>query len=404
MAAEYQFHGIVDLRATVTDSLASSYLAGGQGKFGLNNGEQLSLGQAGALISVDWENGLSAHSVLNAYINSESGNDNVLGLTEGFLKYRTVPNDDGYRLQIRAGIFYPEISLENHAFAWASQNTLNSSFINTWIGEEIRVLGSEFKLTRLGRINNNKFDLSLSGSVFANNDPAGALLAWHGWTMSSRQTLWTEKRPITWFPARAMGDVLSEQAADSDPFFELDGRLGYHLRSEWSLHNKGSISVGYYDNNAVPYEVEKGQYGWRTQFYHLGIQWRLSSALSLTSQYMIGSTLMQSAPGVDVVNNDYESVFTALTYRWHQLLGTKKHQSTIRLEYFSVDDKDDTVGDNNNEHGHALTLNHTYRFSKHWFLACEYNVIDSYRPARVYENQSVDLVEQQLQLAARYFF
>lgn len=403
-SAEYKMHGILDIRATATDSLEKSYMAAGQGKFGLNDGEHLSVAQAGTELSVLWDNGLSAHGIINAFANTETANDTVIGVTEAYLKYRTLPNSEGYRLQIKAGFFYPEISLENNAYAWASRDTLNSSMINTWLAEEVRLLGSEFKVTRLGRINNNKFDLSLSTSLFVSNDPSGALLSWHGWTMSSRQTLWGEKRALPWFPAREPGNDLAEQAGESDPFVELDNQVGYHVRGEWLLHNKGAISAGYYDNRATPYEVVDGQYGWDTRFYHLGIKWSLSKNISLISQYLAGKTLMQGPDRHDVVNNDYASGFIALTYKWRAWLGNNKHKSTVRIESFSVTDNDKTVGDDNNENGDALTLNHTYRVSKHWFLSSEVNLIDSYRPTRAYENQDIDLIEKQFQLAARYFF
>lgn len=403
-AAEYKLHGILDVRASVTDSLEKSYLNAGQGKFGNSDGQHLSIAQAGAEMSILWDNGLSAHGVINSYLSTEENYNNTLGFTEAYLKYRTIPNSAGYRLQIKAGIYYPEISLENNAFAWASRDTLNSSMINSWLAEEVRVLGSEFELTRLGRINNNKFDVSLSASIFMNNDPAGALLAWHGWTMSSRQTLWTEKREIPWFPARNPDGDLADQAAASDPFLELDNKVGYHIKNEWRLHNKGTLSLGYYDNRAVPFEFKNGQYGWHTRFLHLGVKWRLAKNLSLTTQLLSGKTLMQAPDKHAVVNNDYASGFAAFTYQWRDWLGNNKHKSTLRVEHFLVEDNDLTEGDDNSEHGQAITFNHTYRLTKHWFLASEYNLIDSHRPARAYENQDIDLVEQQLQIAARYFF
>ena len=401
IAAEYSIHGLVDLRASHTDSVNKSYLSAGQGKLGLNQGNDFFLAQGATQLAVNWDNNISAHAVVNAYLSDQ---DKAVGLTEGYLKYRSLPNQAGYRFQLKSGIFYPEISLENDAFAWASKNTLNSSFINTWIAEEVRVLGTEFKATRLGRINNNKFDLSASATAFINNDPTGALLAWHGWTSSSRQTLWTEKRAIPWFPALDEGKELENQARASDPFLELDNQLGYHLRVQWSLQSKGAVSIGYYDNQATPYKVVQGQYGWDTRFYHAGFEWKLSSSLLLTAQYLAGETLMQNIDREDVVNNSYMSQFIALTYRWKTLLGNNKHKSTLRAEQFSVTDHDQTEGDDNNEEGYALTLNHTYRLSQHWFLAAEATLIDSSRAARVYEEQAVDLVERQYQASARYFF
>ena len=407
MSVEYGIHGIADFRLTAVDSLAQSYLAAGQGKLGLNDGAHASLAQGATQLSATWDNGLSLHSIVNAYANTESANDSKIGITETYFKYRTIPNQDGYRFQIKTGIFYPEISLENDAFAWASKDTLNSSMINTWIAEEVRVLGSDFKATRLGRLNNNKFDLSFSASAFINNDPTGALLAWHGWTSSSRQTLWTETRKIPWFPALDVGNDLEGQARYSDPFLELDNNLGYHLNIEWKLHGQGELSAGYYDNRATPYKVINGQYGWDTRFYHLGAKWSLSRNITLVAQYLAGDTLMQNTAKEDVVNNSYKSAFIALSYRWLEVLGNKKHKTTLRTEQFSVTDHDDTEGDDNNEDGIAVTLNHTYRVNRNWFVAAEVNVIDSKRPARFYENQNVDdidLVEKQLQLSARYFF
>lgn len=400
-AAEYKVNGIVDIRATNTDGFSESYINAGQGKFGLNDGTQLSIAQIGADLSASWDNDISAHVVVNGYVDGE---DDVLGVTEAYLKHRSLPNDGGYRFQSKAGIFYPEISLENDAFAWATKNTLNSSMLNTWIGEEVRVLGSEIKITRLGRLNNDSYDISLSGTAFVNNDPAGSLLAWHGWTMNTRQTLWTESRPLPWFPALAPDGPLAGQAKQSDPFIELDDRIGYHVRSEVKFHNKGEFSVGYYNNNATPNIVKNGQYAWKTRFYHLGAHWRISDELSLVAQYLNGDTLMQSPYKEDVVNNDYATGFVSLTYKWHSIVNNKKHKSTIRIEEFSIDDNDMTWGDNNEENGHAITVNHHYRLTKQWFLSAEFNYIDSHRPARYYTHQDVDLIEKQFQLAARYFF
>lgn len=405
VAIEYDFHGVFDIRVSSTNGFNKGYIAGGQGKFALNDGQQLAIAQMGTELSARWENGLSVHGVFNAYlqgIDDTEGND--IGVTEAYFKYRGLPNSSGYRIQIKGGIFYPEISLENNALAWASKNTLNSSTLNTWIGEEIRVLGSEFKVTRLGRMNNDNFDLSLSGTAFINNDPAGALLSWHGWTMSNRQTLWGDAQKLPWFPARDDDSALAGQADKSEPFLEIDNNIGYHVRGEWSLHGKGELSAGYYDNKATPYIVSNGQYGWRTRFYHLGASWNFSKSISFLAQYLAGDTLMQSHLRQDVVNNDYANAFVSLTYKWHQIMDNKKHKSTIRIEEFSITDNDNTLGDNNNENGQAVTLNHSYRLTKHWFLSAEFNRLNTHRSARQYQFKSDDFVEKQVQLAARYFF
>ena len=92
MAAEYSFHGVADIRVSATDSLDKNYFSAGQGKFSSSEGEQVSLAQAGAELSVEWDNGLSGHSIINGYASSEESNENVIGFTENYLKYRSLPN------------------------------------------------------------------------------------------------------------------------------------------------------------------------------------------------------------------------------------------------------------------------------------------------------------------------
>lgn len=394
LAAEFKANGIVDMRLSSNDS-SKSYLSGGYGKFSSNSSAALSIPQLAGEFKVLWDNGFSANLVVNSY---SENNQSDIGMTEAYLRYKSLPNSAGYRWENRTGVFYPKISLENEAFAWASINTLNSSTLNTWVGEETKLLGTQAKITRLGRQNGDDFDLSLSASIFANNDPSGALLSWHGWTMSNRQTLWQQSRAFPQMPASEPGGMLQDQAKRSNAFLEIDNRLGYQLQFDWNQHKKGKFNIGYYDNRAKPYIVKNGQYGWGTKFIYGGTHWRLAKDLSLTAQVLKGSTLMQSPNRVDVVNNDYQSAFVSVTKK------RKKSRYTLRLEEFSVTDNDSTAGDNNNEYGKAATFNYTYRYSKPWFLSFEYNWIKSNRPSRAYQNQAVDLTEQQVQLAARYFF
>ncbi|MGJ8692295.1 MAG: hypothetical protein ACSHW0_07420 [Thalassotalea sp.] len=395
LAAEFSAQGVVDVRLTHNDTI-TSFRDGGYGKFDLTNGENFSLAQAGISIKAEWDSGLSAHIVANGY---QQNNTTRAGLTEGYLKYLSLPNESGYRWQSKLGFFYPEISLENNAIAWASKNTLNSSAINTWIGEEVRVLGNEYSLVRLGKFHDSQFDVSGTLGVFKNNDPSGALLAWHGWTVGNRQTLWTEKVTLPPLLALQTGNPLDgQQAVASDPFYEVDNNFGWHGNAKLKWHKKGKILVGYYNNKAQPFLVEKGQYGWRTRFYHLGFEWHFTNAWQLTGQYLYGDTLMQNSDRDNIVKNDYSSAYLALSKRF------KQHRYTLRVEEFSVRDKDSFAFDNNNETGNSFTVNYTYRWSKPLFLALEHNWINSTRYARAYSDQKIKLIEQQSQLSLRYFF
>ena len=44
---------------------------------------------------------------------------------------------------MKTGAFFPTISLENDDLGWTSPYTLTPSAINSWIGDELRTIGSE---------------------------------------------------------------------------------------------------------------------------------------------------------------------------------------------------------------------------------------------------------------------
>src|SRR5258705_9405197 len=56
--------------------------------------------------------------------------------------YRPV-STSAFRWSIKAGAFFPPISLENTEIGWTSPWTLTPSAINAWVGEELRTIGLE---------------------------------------------------------------------------------------------------------------------------------------------------------------------------------------------------------------------------------------------------------------------
>ncbi|WP_133405549.1 hypothetical protein [Parashewanella tropica] len=392
VAVEQKWSGIIDVSVANTDS-TQSYLEGGLGKFRANNGTQLALSQVGLSHHLQLNDHWSTKVVANGYWDNV---DNGIGITEAIVKYRGLPSENGYRVEAQAGIMYPNITLENLATAWASPYTLNYSAINAWLAEEVRHAGMRIGITRLGKFHQSPHSFSLNIEAFANNDTTGALLAWHGWTQSSRQTLWHETIPVPKLPQ--FKGALSGQAKQSDPFLELDNRLGTHISAQWSWRGKGRLLAGYYDNNANTKIVKNGQYAWRTRFHHLGVKWRLPARIEMIAQYMKGDTLMMDPKGFDAVNNDYQSANLLLSRRWNQ------HTLSGRIEHFSVTDNDKVAVDNNNESGRSLTLSYRYRIQRGWFIHTEFNWIDSERQARTSIGLPKHLIERQWQLATRYFF
>lgn len=392
LALEGSVKGIADLRLSHTEGL-QSYVSGGQGKLQHSSGADLSVGQLGLAGVLDLSDELSLHGVLNGFSDSEKDR---IGVTEIYLRYRTLPGPSGFRNGLRAGVFYPAISMENHATAWSTANTLTPSTMNSWIGEELRATGIEYTAEWLGKFRDKEYDVKLNGTLFYNNDTAGALISWHGWTQSSRQTVLGERLPLPSTPA--LNTVLLTQSRSSDPFHEEDDKPGYMTSIEWNLHTKGKFQLGYFDSNTSPYTETNGQYGWDTKFLFGGFQWKLSPQWSLQGQVMQGDTLMQSPDRIDVVNNDYRSAYLSLG--WKQ----GPHRVNTRLEEFSVTDNDNTAGDNNDEYGKAVTLSYRYRLNRQLFMLGEYSWINSQRFARLYSGDDELQIERQIQLSIRYYF
>lgn len=387
-AAEQSFHGLLDIRYRIADSIPS-YLEGGYGKFTVDDGGDLSLAHGGLAWRGDFGRGFGAYVVANYY----PDRDDSIGVSEAYLSYRSLPSADGLRLDARAGLLYPKVSMENVLTAWTSPYTLDYSTLNAWLAEEVRHQGAEASVTWLGKFRGAQYDLRLGLALLRANDPIGAMVAWHGWVSGSRQSMWDEKLPL---PNSELGFVPDA----SDPFLELDDRLGYHATAEWEWHAHARVLVGHYDNRANP-EVFNAdlQWSWTTRYSHMGFKWQWSENIELIGQYLQGNTMMRSARNsVDLVNNDFQSAFLMLSRQ------AGPHRLTGRVEEFSVDDRDTITVDNNDEYGRGFTLSYGYRLSRHWFLQGEYTWLQSDRPSRQLHGHPMDLREQQAQLAVRYFF
>ena len=391
-ALEADFSGLLDLRLGHSHGL-DSYVSGGQGKLQHSPGTRLSLGQASLISDLTLTDQINLIGVLNGFSDEDKSR---LGVTELYLRYRGLPDDSGFRQGLKAGLFYPAISLENRARAWSTANTLTPSTMNSWIGEELRATGLEYTAEWLGKFRDKSYDLKLNGTVYFNNDTAGSMLSWHGWTQSSRQTVLGEELEIPYFPA--LDNDLSAQARDSDPFHEEDGKPGYMVSLELNLERRRQLQLGYYDSNANPYSETNGQYSWHTKFLFAGINWPIDRNWSLQGQIMSGDTLMQSPQRVDVVNNTYQSAYLSLGWK------SGRKRLNARVEEFSVTDRDNTYQDNNKEYGKALTLSYRYQFARQWFMLGEFSWLDSHRPARWYQGEAVDQVERLSQLGVRYYF
>ena len=81
---------------------------------------------------------LSAVAVLRGEPEQRTGID----MLEGYVSWHPAAAGP-VSWSVKTGAFFPTISLENDDLGWTSPYTLTPSAINSWIGEELRTIGSE---------------------------------------------------------------------------------------------------------------------------------------------------------------------------------------------------------------------------------------------------------------------
>ena len=322
----------------------------------------------------------------------------VADFTEAYLEWRPVPRS-GNRYRLKLGAFYPQVSFENVEPGWSSPYTISSSAINTWIAEEIRTIGAELSVSRRPASLGGRHTFGAQAAVFYANDPAGALLAWKGWSVHDRQTRFGDELPLPPLPVIQPGRLFERQDPFVAPFMEIDGRAGFYLNGEWRVGQRFAVRAMYYDNRGDPEGFKDGQYAWLTKFAHVGTQIALPGDVGLIAQWMRGSTQMgPKVAGAHLVDAEYDSQFVLLTRRFD------RHRLSLRYDRFEVTQNDATQEDNNPENGHAWTLAYRFRATKTAQLVAEWLSIKTHHCGWVYYGISPTATEQQLQLSLRLTF
>jgi hypothetical protein len=323
----------------------------------------------------------------------DDGLGSPLDVTEAYLEWRPVPSSAN-RYGIKAGAFYPRISFENTGPGWGSPYVLTSSTINTWVAEEVRTVGAEFSWTRRLSTPGVRHEFGVQMAAYVANDPTGALLTWKGWSAHDRQSRFSDRLPLPLLPQIQPGGVLESQAPYTTPFREVDHRIGYYINAEWRIGNRLQARAMRYDNRADPEAVRNGQYGWYTEFNHLGLKAALPGDVGLIAQWMGGTTVMGSPTGdIYPVDVEYDSRFVLLTRSFDA------HRLSLRYENFHAGDRDMTPDDDNSEAGLAWTASWRYRFSDRLAVATEWLSIKTSRASWAYFDLGPTATEQQLQLS-----
>jgi hypothetical protein len=328
------FSGLVDARLVSAGS-QTSFVDGGFGKsrFGQNrDGARL------AEVALAWNPQLTRS--LSAVVSGEhqDGQSRWADIGEAYLRYRSNPQS-AVRITGRAGLFYPNISLEHDGLDWSVPDTITPSAINSWVGEEVKVEGVEATIRGmvLGQ------DLALTGGAFQGDDTAGTLLTFRGWSLSDlKATLGgTFKLP----PLSDFMEYKQRHATTNS--LEIDNRTGVYGNLVWRPNPSTTLNLFTYDNEGDEVGVTPlVEWAWSTRFTEAGANVRLDPQTLFRAQAMRGETFMgyPSAEGiwVDVV---FSSAYVSLT----RDMG--KTSATGRIDVFGVTDKTTRTLDNNDEHG-----------------------------------------------------
>jgi hypothetical protein len=320
-------------------------------------------------------------------------------LTEAYLEWRPVPRSAN-RYRLKVGAFYPRISLENVERGWTNPYLQNSSAINTWVAEELRAFGAELSWNRKPASLGGSHEFGINAAVFWGNDPAGSLLAWKGWSVHDRQSRFSDKLPLPPLPQIQPGMMFEAQDPYVTPFREIDNAAGYYVNLEWRFANRILVRAMTYNNEADPTSIVSGQYGWYTEFNHVGVQATLPGDVGLLAQWMDGTTVMgpDMGGGIHPVDVEYDAYYLLLTRQWG------RHRLSARYDNFGMTQNDSTPEDNNPESGHAYNIGYQFELAEFATLGVEWLSIKTHRCAHVYYGLEPSVTEEQLQLTMQLRF
>ena len=351
----HQTSGIVQAGYVVTDS-QTSFLNKGTGTL-RHDEDSIVLQQAIVQVDSTWTSGFSSTLILNAYTDGEQN----IAPSQVQLKYQPIIKTE-IKYKLRIGMFYPELSVENTDTGWLSPDTYTQSAINSWFGEELRIFGIEASLFKSGRRSASPWSWDTKIGFYKGNDPIGSIIAWRGFGMHDRQSLFKERVEFAAYPFVVSTEGINHPSW-VEPFRELDGRVGGYLGVHLNYLRHTEFKYYRYDNFADPNAVNSQRlYAWRTKFHSLALNHRVNKNWQVKSQLLHGSTLM----GNNFVHVDYIAGFLQSTYT---LSATSK--VTARIDVFDVSERDDIPEDVNTSFGHAITLNYQYKINQQWRIGSE---------------------------------
>jgi hypothetical protein len=381
-ASTFSFNGYADFRLVLPPS-EKSWLDGGLGKlrYGASQPDpDFRFAEAVGQLTFAWTDELHFVAVARVEPQTPSGIDAL----EGYAAWRPQPFGD-WGWSMKAGAFFPTISVENDDLGWTSPYTLTPSAINSWIGEELRTIGGEGTLSR----QTSWGTVSAIGAVFCCNEPAGTMMADRGWAM--------DDRPTGLFEPLRLPDATVSLFGGTPPghtklFQNIDDRAGWYAGLKWDVPDLGQIAVLRYDNNADPFASNAYDSSWLTRFWSASLKTRIAG-VTVLAQALTGDTAIGG--GGMLFTTRFNSAFVLASYD----IG-EDWRVSARAETFDVRDHPSfTLID---EDGHAFTAAAIWT-PKDWLrVTAEIIAITSRRGERTLEALNPTLSNTQFQLSTRF--
>jgi hypothetical protein len=323
---------------------------------------------------------------------AQGGDDIEAGVSEAFFTYKPLAGGP-LRMSARAGLMWPPISLEHSGPEWAVTDTITPSAINSWVGEEVKVIGLEIT----GKARFGPHEISATIASFDFNDTAGTLLSFRGWALHDRKALAFRKQPLP-----PLGQPIRHvQPPYTHPILDLDPgtfkRPGYYAKLAWSPPLSIRLEALRYDNNANPVANNADlEWGWRTRFDTLALLAEIESDWLLRAQAMSGRTSMgKKMDGVRWVDTKFRAAYGMLTRSFD-------HGSvSARLDLFDTHNRGSRIHGDDDEDGWAATVALKRQLGAVVTALLEYAHVESERDARSRAALEPAQIQDQLQMALR---
>jgi hypothetical protein len=365
--------GLIDLRLAAADG-EKSFTDGGYGKGRYSGaGDSYRITPQVAEAALVWKPRFTWDISGVVQLDVQPDQNHLVDVTEAYLAYKPAPRSD-WSYSARAGYFYPPISQEHGDPAWGVTHTITPSAINSWVGEEVKVLGFEQKLTR--KIAGQELSATVAG--FGYNDTSGTLLSLRGWALHDIKETAFGDFPLPKLNPQYQG-IWRAQAPYTVPTVNLTGRIGYYGRVDWRTSGPVAFNLFYYNNAGNRTAVVDLQWSWETKFWNAGASWDVDEHTQILAQAMKGSTYEGYPTPVGIwIDVDFASAYLLATHSFG------KSALTGRVDWFDTVDNTYVKRDNNNEHGWAYTGAWRYDFNPKLTVLIEAMHVTSGRFARQY--------------------